>query len=275
MKRFERASCPPERMTMNRRTLLTAGLLLPLAAGGVVGAAAAQRPVRLLMVLVGGGPHDIEKNPPHLEAVLKANGVEVTKLAPPPGMQSNGAHLAKLAELKPGEYDVVAFYTVGQSLSPEQEKALQAFVEQGGGIVAIHGASASFGRSDVWFNMVGARFAGHAPGTYTLPIAVTDPDHAITKGIREFEIVDEEYTHRFPEGVKRHVVASFKQRPPNTSEKNNNNDAVWTIEIGRGRVVYNALGHGPEAWQNPNWQKLTVQSVLWAAKQPREVRIGE
>jgi type 1 glutamine amidotransferase len=261
---------------MNRRTLIANGLLLPLAAAGALGRpAAAQRPVRLLLVLVGGGPHDIEKNPPHLEAVLKANGVEVTKLAPPPGIQSSGAHLAKLAELKPGDYDVLAFYTVGQALGPEQEKALQAFVEQGGGIVALHGASASFGRSDVWFNMVGARFAGHAPGTYTLPIAVTDPNHPVMKGIREFEIVDEEYTHRFPEGVKRHVLARFKQRPSNTSEKNNNNDAVWTVEIGKGRVVYNALGHGPEAWQNPNWQKLTVQSVLWAAGRPREVRISQ
>jgi type 1 glutamine amidotransferase len=260
-------------MGMNRRRLL--GCLAAGAAATIGGVSQAQRPVKVLLVLVGGGPHDIEKNPPHLENALRAaGGVEVTKLAPPPGMQGSGAHLAKLAEIKPGDYDVIAFYTVGQTLSPEQEKALQTFVEQGGGIVAIHGASASFNRSDVWFNMIGARFAGHAPGTYTLPISITDPDHPITKGIREFEIVDEEYTHRFPEGVKRHVIASFKQRPPNTSEKNNNNDAVWTIDVGKGRVVYNALGHGPEAWQNPMWQKLTVQSILWAAGKPREVNIG-
>ena len=46
---------------MNRRTLIASGLLLPLAAAGALGGAAqAQRPVRLLLVLVGGGPRDIE-----------------------------------------------------------------------------------------------------------------------------------------------------------------------------------------------------------------------
>jgi type 1 glutamine amidotransferase len=50
-------------------------------------------------------------------------------------------------------------------------------------------------------------------------------------------------------------------------------DIIWTREIGKGRVVYNALGHGKEAWENPAWQKLTVQAILWAAGKPREVTI--
>ncbi len=226
------------------------------------------------MVLVGGGPHDVEKNPPYLEKALRAaGGVEVSRLAPPPGQQGNAEHLAKLAELKPGDYDVLVFYTVGQRLSPEQERALQTFVEQGGGLVAIHGASASFGNSAVWFNLIGARFAGHAPGTYTLPMTVVDPSHPITRGVRDFEIVDEEYTHRFAEGVRRDVLVRFRQRPPNTVEKAGNNDAVWTIRHGNGRVVYNCLGHGEEAWKNPAWLKLTVQSILWAAGRPREVSL--
>ena len=29
----------------------------------------------------------------------------------------------------------------------------------GGGLVALHGASASFGKSDVWAHLIGARFA--------------------------------------------------------------------------------------------------------------------
>jgi type 1 glutamine amidotransferase len=251
-------------------------LIIGLLGAVLVGPAAAQKPVKVLLVLVGGGPHDIEKNPPHLEkAIQTAGGMEVTKLAPPAGQQGNAAHLAKLAEIKPGDYDVIAFYTVGQRLSPEQETALQSFVEGGGGVVAIHGASASFGNSDKWFKLIGARFAGHAPGTYTLPITIKDTGHPITRGLKDFEIVDEEYTHRFPEGVQRHVIAEFKQRPPNTTEKNNNNDAVWTINAGKGRVVYTALGHGEEAWKNPAWQKLVIQSILWSAGKPREVQISQ
>jgi type 1 glutamine amidotransferase len=68
------------------------------------------------------------------------------------------------------------------------------------------------------------------------------------------------------------VLAQFKERPPGS--KGTNNDILWTRAIGKGRVVYNALGHGKEAWENPQWQKLTVQSILWAAGKPREVKIG-
>jgi len=206
---------------------------------------------------------------------LKAAGIQVTKLAPPAGQPTSGAHLSKLADLKPGAYDVAVFYTVGQALNPQQEAALQAFVESGGGIVAIHGASASFTNSDRWFRMLGGRFSGHAPGTFTLPITIADPAHPIMKGIKEFAILDEEYCHRFPEGVERHVLARFKQRPVTTTEKNGNNDAVWTVDSGKGRVVYSALGHGEEAWKNPVWQKLIVQSILWAAGKPREVKVPQ
>lgn len=247
-------------------------LALVAALGSNPGVAGAQKPVRVLMILVGStgadSAHNIVTNPPHLEkAFAAAGGIELTRLQPEPG-QGGGAHLAKLAALKPGDHDVLLFYTVGQDLTPEQEGALRGFVEAGGGIVALHGASASFGKSDTWFRMIGARFAGHAPGTYRLPIAVADAQHPIMKGVSEFEIEDEEYCHRFPEGVERRVVARFKQRPPNTSEKNGNNDAVWTVQVGKGRVVYNALGHGDAAWRNPAWQRIVVQSVLWAAGRP-------
>src|SRR5438552_1138263 len=137
--------------------LLTALMLLTAS-----GAARAAKPVRILVVLSGGGgpkgAHDGEKNWPYLERVLRSAGkVEVTKLAPAPG-QATGAYLARLADLKPREYDALVFYTVGQSLSPQQESALQRFVERGGGLVAIHGASASFGNSEAWFRLIGCRF---------------------------------------------------------------------------------------------------------------------
>jgi type 1 glutamine amidotransferase len=237
--------------------------------------AAAQAPVRVLLVLVGGGPHDVEKNPPYLEKALQtAGGFQVTRLAPPVGQQTDGAHLAKLADIKPGDYDVLAFYTAGQNLTPEAETALKGFVEAGGGLVGIHGASFSFGKSEVWFRMIGARFAGHAAGLFPLTVTPTEPDHPIMKGVTEFQITDEEYTHRFADGVERHVLARFKERPANTVEKNGNNDVLWTINEGKGRVVYTCLGHGADAWQNPMWQKMVAQSLCWAAHKPREVKIG-
>ncbi len=60
--------------------VLTAAMLV----AGTAGPRAADS-VRLLMVLLGGGTHDVEVNPPLLESAIRSvGGIEVTKLAPPP-----------------------------------------------------------------------------------------------------------------------------------------------------------------------------------------------
>jgi type 1 glutamine amidotransferase len=231
-----------------------------------------ERPIRVLFVLGSGPPHDIRNLPPILEKVLdRIGGFQVTRLEPPKDKSpADPAHLAKLAELKRGDYDVLLFYTVGHKLNDAQERALEQFVEEGGGLVALHGASASFGNSKVWNRLLGGRFAGHYKGLHKLNVVIADPDHPVTAGVGPFAIVDEEYNHNFAK-VDRHVLARFRERPEGSKGKNM--DVVWTRTVGKGRVVYNALGHGKEAWSNPAWQKLTVQAILWAAGRPRAVQI--
>src|SRR5258708_767703 len=106
-----------------------------------------EQPVRVLLVLGSGPPHDIRKLAPILDKLLEtAGGMTVMHLEPPKDKSaSDPAHLKKLAELKRADYDVLVFYTVGHKLDDVQERALEKFVEDGGGIVALHGASASFG----------------------------------------------------------------------------------------------------------------------------------
>jgi type 1 glutamine amidotransferase len=186
----------------------------------------------------------------------------VTRLEPPKDKKPDDPeHMTKLADLKRADYDVLLFYTTGYKLNEVQERAIEKFVEDGGGLVALHGASASFGNSQVWFRLVGAKFAGHYKGTHKLNVVLTDK-HPITAGVEPFSIIDEEYNHNFAK-VDRKVLAQFKERPEGSKGKNN--DIMWTREVGKGRVVYNALGHGKDAWENSAWQKLTVQSLLWAA----------
>jgi type 1 glutamine amidotransferase len=253
------------------RVMLLAALAALLTVAGSRGEAQNKdKPVRALFVLAGSGGHNIEVNtPPLFKTIERVGGIQPTLLAPPKGKPGDTAHVAKLADLKPGDYDVLVFYTVGGKLEKEAEEAVQKFVEAGGGIVAIHGATASFGNSKVWFNLVGARFAGHAPGTYNLVIDITDPKHPITAGIDAFPVNDEEYTYNFAPGVQRHVIAQFKQRPEKSKAKNN--DILWTIEVGKGRVFHCGLGHDVKAWSTPEFQKLILQGIHWAAGQPRRV----
>jgi type 1 glutamine amidotransferase len=231
------------------------------------------KPVRVLFVLGSPPFHDIRTMPPILEKVLdQVGGFQVTRLEPPKDKKPDDpAHMAKLADIKRSDYDVLVFYTSGYQLNELQERALEKFLEDGGGIVAIHGASFSFSKSKLWMQLIGAQFIGHIKGTHPLNIVIADPDHPIMAGIKPFTIIDEEYKHKFAD-VDKHVLGRFRERPPE-SDQTANMDIIWTREVGKGRVFYTSLGHGKEAWENPSWQKMIVQGILWAAGRPREVQI--
>ena len=39
---------------------------------------------------------------------------------------------------------------------------------------------------------------------------------------------------------------------------------VWARNYGKGRVLYNGLGHRPEVWERPEFQKMWVEMVQWS-----------
>jgi len=43
---------------------------------------------------------------------------------------------------------------------------------------------------------------------------------------------------------------------------------IWTNPATKGRVVYAALGHAPEAYDDPNYRRILVNAVRWAAQSP-------
>jgi type 1 glutamine amidotransferase len=187
-----------------------------------------------------------------------AGGFQVTRLDA----------LKNLADVKRSDYDVLLFYG-GPQANELQERAIEKFVDEGGGVVALHHSSAN--SSKAWLRLIGGQFAGHIAGLHKMTVEITDPNHPATKGVPAFEIVDEEYKHKFPD-VPRTVLGKFKERPKGSDPKANN-DIIWVREVGKGRVFYTALGHGKEAFENPAWQKLTLQAICWTAGKPREITI--
>jgi type 1 glutamine amidotransferase len=264
-------------MTRHIAWLAVAALSLPAAVRGddpAKRADDAKRPVRVLMVLGSPPFHDIVKLPPILEKTLdRAGGFEIKRLEPPSGKPEDEAHIAKLADLKKSDTDVVLFYTTFLKLGKPEEDALRKFVEDGGGIVALHGAMFSFTKSEFWRGLLGAEFGGHLPGTHPLTVEITEIEHPIANGIEKIEVIDEEYGHKYVEKVERHVVGKFKKRPEGS--KFTDMDIIWTREEGHGRVVYIGLGHDEKTWNNPDFQKLVAQSIAWAAGRPRKIEVGK
>jgi len=202
---------------------------------------------RIKVLFLRGGGHAIS-NPVILkEAVLdKTNNFEITF----------SENLDDVKEQHIKQFDLVAVYTTGMSLSKEQESGLCDFVKNGGGFAGIHCASDSFKNSDRYHEMVGGRFAGHGSGKYT--VHIYDHEHPITRGLKDFEIVDESYCHNY------HRNAQMRSLTRINWTNNERQSMCWVSHYGKGRVFYTGNGHGAEAWSNPHFQRLVTRGMYWA-----------
>ncbi|NQT84554.1 ThuA domain-containing protein [bacterium] len=212
----------------------------------------AQGADRIKVLWLRGGPvHDWRNNPPIVKAVLDAtNDFEVT-------------FTENLDDLKERikQFDVLAVYTTGMTLSKEQESGMCDFVRNGGGFVGIHSATDSFKNSDRYWEMVGGRFAGHGGGRYT--VYIYDKEHPITKNLKAFEIEDETYRHNFHANAQMRSLIRM-------SRGNEKQSMGWVSYYGKGRLFYTGLGHGKPACSNPSFQRIVVRAMYWAAG--REVK---
>lgn len=242
---------------MYSRVLVAAAFALIASLARPAPAAAEEMPIRVLYL---HAKHGDDKGKMLEELFAKVGGFQLRR----------EENQARLADLKREDYDVLLYYG-GPKSSEVTDRAIEKFVDAGGGVVALHHASATGSKS--WTQLLGARFAGH-PAITELTVFIADDKHPVTAGLKDFKITDEPYKHTLAD-VQRHVLARFKDRPGDKDPKaaTANLDIVWTREVGKGKVVYCALGHGKPAWSNPAWQKLVAQAVCWTAGKPREVKV--
>jgi putative membrane-bound dehydrogenase-like protein len=163
--------------------------------------------------------------------------------------------LADLNESKLAGFDALAIFANHTRIEPAQEKALLGFVENGGGLVALHCASFCFLNSDKYIELVGGQFKSHGTGVFKETIV--NADHPVMKGLQPIESWDETYVHS-RHNTKRTVLA--ERRDEKGSEP-----YTWVREHGKGRVFYTAWGHDQRTWGNAGFQTLVEQGIRWAS----------
>lgn len=232
---------------MTRRLVLAALALASLSLSALGGE-------KIKLFFLQGGGHDWKGNFAILQAILEKTGdFEITA--------SSDMNELRAENIK--KYNLVLFYGSGLNFAdPEQEKGLIEFVKGGGGWAGIHSATDSFKKSDAYWEMVGGRFKGHGGGKFWTRIV--DKEHPITKGLEDFEIQDETYSHNYYKGFEPHSLVKIDRG-------NEQQSMGWCHEFGKGRVFYTSLGHGREAWSNPAFQRLVVRGLYWAAgREPKD-----
>ncbi len=242
------------------------GIVASVAVGfATSGVSAAESPSteRVLRVLLTVGGHGFEEAP--FYAMWNSlPGVKWTKI-----------ELPKQADLlKPGleaEYDVIAMYDMCPGFTPQQQQAFLALLERGIGVVSLHHNLGGHQKWDEFRKIIGGKFCindeeidGVAMKKSTwdhdqvLNVFVVDKEHPITKGIQDFKIHDETYGGYW---VSPDAKVLLKTDHP----KNQPGPVAWVTRYRNSPVVYILLGHDSRAWKNPNYPKLLLQAIQWAA----------
>lgn len=149
---------------------------------------------------------------------------------------------------------VVFLSTSGDVLTPEGRSGLVAHCARGGGFMGVHAATTTEYEWPFYGDLLGARFAGHPPLQPGL-VVVEDQDHPATRHLGEsWAITDEWYDFRTsPRGAVR-VLASADETSYEGGGMGTDHPLVWCHEHGGARVFYTALGHAPEAYQDPDFR---------------------
>ncbi|MGC4971410.1 ThuA domain-containing protein [Streptomyces sp. DT199] len=163
---------------------------------------------------------------------------------------------------------VVFLSTSGEILTPAGRERLAAYVEAGGGFVGVHAAACTECDWPYYGELLGARFARHPlhqPGK----AVVEDHDHPATRHLPAvWEFTDEWYDFRTnPRGSVR-VLATADESSYEGGGMGADHPLVWCRDHGRGRVFYTALGHAPEAYEDPAFRAHLLGGITWAARLP-------
>ena len=214
-------------------------------------------PVRVLLI-VGG--HDYDKS---FDAYVQSlPDIVVHKVEHPNA-------LFMLRSENRASFDVILLYDLYQPINDQEKKDFTDCLKAGKGLVVWHHASASYQKWPEYQIIMGGCYhlqpwtdskGVSQPGsTYkhdvNFRIKVADKKHPITKGIGDFDIIDETYGKcSVNPGV--HVLLT-------TDEPTSTPSIAWTNRYGKSKVVSILLGHDQKAWNNPDFKKLLSQAIHW------------
>lgn len=170
--------------------------------------------------------------------------------------------------------------TSGDVLTTDQRAAFQAYMENGGGFVGIHGAGGDPKYRWRWYvdTLIGAQFVGHpmGPQLQQATMQIEDTTNPATRGLGDTWVrTDEWYSFAAnPRDKGMHVLATVNENTysPVMSllffRKNlrmGDHPIVWLHCVGRGRAFYSALGHAASTYSEPKHIKLLEGGIAWTA----------
>ncbi|MGB9689330.1 ThuA domain-containing protein [Thermogutta sp.] len=214
--------------------------------------------VRCLIVTGEDYPgHKWRETTPILKKLLEARGDIAVDVA---------EDLTVLRTEKPFQYQVVILHFKNYDPNvPGREglQTLERFVHEGGGLMLVHFACGAFQEfKEDFLKLVGRvwdpQLRGHDPyGSFK--VRIVDSEHPITRGLQDFDTVDELYTCLTGD-LPIHVLAVARSKVDGKDYP-----MAFVLRVGKGRVFHCVLGHDVKAFQSEGVQTLFRRACLWCA----------
>jgi hypothetical protein len=127
------------------------------------------------------------------------------------------------------------------------------------GVVFLHHGLLAYPEWTTWSDLIGIqkRSFTYQPDQ-KVNLTPTKVQHPITAGMETFSIIDEIYGMQEPTGE---IVVLLTTDHPESMRS-----IAWVKEQVDKRTFCFVSGHDAQAWQNPDFQKILLRGICWAAK---------
>ena len=185
------------------------------------------------------------------------------------------------------QFEVVIFNnSTGEVINDEQKKALENYVENGGGLIGIHGSGDDSHHWD-WYNqnLLGVKFSHHPlnPQLQKTDLYLeTSVDSTLKQNLSpKWSHTDEWYVFfENPRAKGFNIIYTINGESilPNgnmlwittkTFGMGKDHPVAWYKNTGKGRTFYTSIGHNALAWGRPEFAQLIENAVNWAGNMKR------
>lgn len=211
-----------------------------------------------LNILVITGGHGFDEKP-FFEMFDSFQDITYTRLVQP---EAN----TQLGTIDPKTYDAIVFYDMPKSITEQDKTNYYKLLKLGKGMVFLHHSQCSYQDWEGYKTIVGGKYheEKNTPQTsnyqhdVTFTVKISDPKHPVTRGLKDFEILDEVYGNT---EVLPGVTPLLTTDHPQSSKI-----IGWTHQIEKSRIVYIQPGHDKNAYQNAQYRQLVRQAINFVGR---------
>ncbi len=147
-------------------------------------------------------------------------------------------------------------------ITEEQGRAIKEFVEAGNSLYAYHNSGYISLYSKNYREVMGGVTLQHPP-LRPFKVRVVNHDHAITQGVQDFMVNDEQHFLTFDKDPKNILLKSENIDGLKHGAQGTPAIAGWAYDYGKGRVAFTAVGHTIHALWQAEYIKIQKNAIKW------------